>query len=190
MEKIPLYFYRNEVIDVAKALLGKSLFTCIDGALTGGTIIETEAYTGVNDRASHSYNNRRTPRTEVMYQSGGVAYVYLCYGIHHLLNVITGEEGTPQGVLIRAIQPTHGVDTMLKRRKKKTPDKTLTNGPGALSAALGVTLDQYGISLDSETLWIADSGFSPDQIIAGPRIGVDYAGEDALLPYRFRIGFC
>ncbi len=186
MKKLPLSFYRKDAIEISKALLGKSLFTCIDADLTGGIIIETEAYTGIHDRASHSYNNRRTPRTEVMYKAGGVAYVYLCYGIHHLLNVITGEEGTPQGVLIRAICPTHGIETMRQRRNNA---KNLATGPGALTAALGVTLDQYGMRLDSKTIWIADNDLSidPAQIIAGPRIGVDYAGEDALLPYRFRI---
>lgn len=188
MKILPLSFYRDaDVTIVAKNLLGKALFTQIDGILTGGIIIETEGYAGVNDRASHSYNNRRTPRTEVMYSAGGVAYVYLCYGIHHLLNAITGDEGDPQGVLIRAIKPIWGIETMLRRRNKGQLDKTLTNGPGALTAALGVTLKQKGIPLNSPTLWIAETGIKPEEIVSGPRIGVDYAGEDALLPYRFRM---
>jgi len=183
---IPLSFFRNpDVLAVAKGLIGKALFTKIDGKLTGGVITETEAYAGIIDRASHAYNGRRTARTEVMYQAGGISYVYLCYGIHHLLNAVTGEEGTPHAVLIRAIHPTHGIETMLERRKKKTLDLTLTNGPGALAAALGIDLKHNGISLNSKELWIAESDIQLGQIVAGPRIGVDYAGPDALLPYRF-----
>lgn len=185
---LPVSFFRSpDVLSIAKNLLGKALFTCIDGQLTGGLIIETEGYAGAIDRASHSYNYRRTARTEALYREGGIAYVYLCYGIHHLLNTVVSCEGDPQGVLIRAIDPRWGIETMLKRRSKKRLDRTLTNGPGALTAALGVTLKQYAIPLNSSQLWIADAGIDiqPHEIIAGPRIGVDYAGEDALLPYRF-----
>lgn len=187
MTPLPISFYRNDVLPIAKDLLGRSLYTQIDGKLAGGIIIETEAYTGINDRASHSYNNRRTPRTEVMYNAGGVAYVYLCYGIHHLLNIITGDKEEPQGVLIRAIQPTHGIDAMLARRGKTKIDPTLTSGPGSLTAALGITLKQYGCPLNSSQLWISESKAEPQEILTGPRIGIDYAGPDALLPYRFRI---
>lgn len=188
MKKLPLSFYKNpDVCSVAKGLLGKALFTCIEGKLVGGIIIETEAYAGALDRACHSYNFRRTKRNEVMYQEGGVAYVYLCYGIHHLLNVVTSGEGDPQGVLIRAIQPTHGIETMLKRRKKKKLDKTLTNGPGALAESLGITLMQCGVPVNSKTLYIAESDLEPKPITASARIGVEYAKEDALLPYRYRI---
>ena len=184
---LPLSFYRNpDVVSVARSLLGKSLFTCIDGELTGGILIETEAYAGVQDRACHSYNNRRTPRTEVMYSPGGIAYVYLCYGIHHLLNIITGEEGDPKGVLLRAIHPTHGIKTMLKRRNKTKLDPTLANGPGTLTQALGVTLQHLRTPLNSPLLWIEETPSLPShQIHSTPRIGVDYAGPDALLPYRF-----
>jgi len=187
---LPLSFYRkSDTVSVARGLLGKALLTEIDGCLTGGIIIETEAYTGICDRASHSYNNRRTARNEVMYEAGGIAYVYVCYGIHYLLNAITGEEGDPQGVLIRAIEPIWGIETMNLRRNKKQIDKTLSNGPGAVTQALGVTLKQRSMALNSSTLWIAESGVevSPEKILAGPRIGIDYAGEDALLPYRFQI---
>lgn len=185
---LPTCFYqRPDVIQVAKDLLGKSLFTKIEGQLTGGIITETEAYAGVTDRASHAYGDRRTPRTEVMYLPGGIAYVYLCYGIHCLLNAVTSVEGTPHAVLIRALKPTHGIDIMLQRRKKKALDATLTAGPGSLTAALGITLKHNGLSLASKALWIADSGKAPEEILTGPRIGIDYAGKDALLPYRFRI---
>lgn len=188
--KLPPSFYQSpDVVSLSKQLLGKALFTHLDGQITGGLIIETEAYAGIADRACHSYNDRRTPRTEVMYQPGGIAYVYLCYGIHCLLNCVTSHEGDPKGVMIRAIQPLWGLETMLKRRNKKSLDKTLTSGPGALTAALGITRAQNGIPLDSPSLWIeeTDLQINPDQIRALPRIGVDYAGEDALLPYRFQI---
>src|SRR3990167_5438906 len=150
MRPLDLSFYKNpNVLEIAKNLIGKSLFTSIGGIITGGIIIETEGYAGVCDRASHVYGDRRTKRTEAMYGPGGIAYVYLCYGIHHLINVVTNVEGVAQAVLIRALYPTHGIDTMLQRRGKKKLDKTLTTGPGALTSALGINLPHYGISLDS-----------------------------------------
>lgn len=178
---VPVEFYRNpNVVEIAKALLGKVLVTEFEGHRTGGIIIETEAYAGAIDRASHAYNNRRTQRTEVMYAAGGVAYVYLCYGIHRLLNVVTGAEGTPHAVLIRALYPIIGKEIMLLRRKKEP----LSHGPGTLTEALGISLAQNGQSFHSETLRI-EEGISPIHVTAGPRVGVDYAGPDALLPYRF-----
>ncbi|MBX7065904.1 MAG: DNA-3-methyladenine glycosylase [Parachlamydiales bacterium] len=182
---IPLSFYQNEnVVEVAKALLGKLLLTQIDGELAGGYISETEAYAGIVDRACHAYNNRRTERTEVMYKQGGVAYVYLCYGIHHLLNVVTAGVNIPHAVLIRALEPAIGQEIMLKRRGRMP----LTHGPGALTRALGITLKQNGKSLSGSEIWI-EEGVKITSITAGPRIGVDYAGPDAHLPYRF-IGKC
>lgn len=189
-KKIPLSFYRHfDVTAIAKSLLGKELFTKIDGHLTGGIITETEAYAGVGDRASHAYNNRRTARTEVMYQKGGVAYVYLCYGIHCLLNAVTASENIPHAVLIRAISPTTGVETMLKRRKKSKLDASLTSGPGALTAALGIDLRQNGVLLNSDSLCICETDLqlNEERILIGPRIGIDYAGNDAFLPFRFRL---
>lgn len=187
--KLPSSFYaRADVVQIAKDLLGKWLFTKIGSQpLTGGMIIETEAYAGPHDRASHAYNMRRTKRTEVMYQHGGVAYVYLCYGIHYLLNIVTNIEDEPHAVLIRAILPTHGLDTMRKRRGKNIPDHRLASGPGSTAQALGINHAQNGISLSSSTLWIEDRDFHVEQekIQVGPRIGVDYAGKDAKLPWRF-----
>jgi DNA-3-methyladenine glycosylase len=180
---IPLSFYRNpDVVAVARSLIGKTLITNMDGKRTGGIIIETEAYAGATDRACHSYGNRRTPRTEIMYADGGVAYVYLCYGIHHLFNIVTGPQDSPTAVLIRALEPTIGLDVMLERRKRRP----LAHGPGALTSALGITLRHNSHPLDSPTLWI-EEGTQPTRIHAGPRIGVDYAGPDALLPYRFYV---
>lgn len=180
-----LVYHNSDVLAAGKNLLGLGLFTEIDGYLTGGIIIETESYAGVEDKASHAYGGRFTKRTEVMYARGGVAYVYLCYGIHALLNVVTGEAGVPHAVLIRAIHPTHGIDIMIERRKKKRLDSSLTSGPGALTAALGVTTRFNGAPLDSKSLWIADLGIKVKEFETTPRIGIDYAEEWADRPYRF-----
>lgn len=185
---LPARFYtRDDVVLIAKELLGKALFSNIDGSLTGGIIIETEAYRGPDDKACHAYNYRRTPRTEVMFQKGGIAYVYLCYGMHNLLNVVTSVEDSPHAVLIRAIAPTQGLELMQKRRKKKKIDSTLTNGPGALCQALGITRHHNGHLFDRPPLWIEETDLiiEPSMISATPRIGVDYAGVDALRPWRF-----
>ena len=177
------------MVQLSRDLIGKYLFTCLEPekVVTGGMIIETEAYRGVDDRASHAYNNKRTPRTEVMFSKGGVAYIYFCYGIHHLFNVVTNKEGVPHAVLIRAIQPEVGIDVMVKRRGKKSAIPTLTSGPGYVCQALGMTRQQTGISLTSDSIWLEDRGvFIPDdQIQVTPRIGVDYAKEDAFKPWRF-----
>lgn len=183
------FFNEPNVVRIAKALLGKVLVTCFDGQLTAARIVETEAYNGVVDKASHAYNGRRTKRTEVMYAPAGTAYVYLCYGIHHLFNVVTNQPDIPHAVLIRAAEPLQGVDIMLQRCQKKKIDYTLTKGPGNVSKALGISTQHTNASLQSDELFIADDGFkiSPQHIIATPRIGVAYAAEDALLPYRFYI---
>lgn len=187
MFPLPLEFYqRDDVVLIAKDLLGKALFSTIGGTLTGGIITETEAYRGPEDRACHAYNNRRTPRTEPLFQEGGIAYVYLCYGMHNLLNAVTSTLDIPHAVLIRALQPTHGLEVMRNRRKKQAPS-ILTNGPGALCQALGITREHNTLSLTQPPLWIeeTDIKLSPKHISATPRIGVDYAGEDAFLPWRF-----
>ncbi|MBS0653105.1 MAG: DNA-3-methyladenine glycosylase [Verrucomicrobia bacterium] len=186
-KRLPSEFYRrDDVVAIARDLLGKHLFTTIDGKVTGGIITETEAYAGPTDRASHAYNNRRTARTEVMFHHGGIAYVYLCYGIHHLLNVVTNTDGIPHAVLIRGIYPTVGIETMLVRRDKDKLDHRLTNGPGSVCQALGINMRQNGISFDSDSLWIEEGvQVPPDQVVTSARIGIDYAGEDAFLPWRF-----
>lgn len=188
---LPREFYeRSDVVQIARDLLGKWLFTKFEGEeLTGGMIIETEAYAGPDDRASHAYNNRRTKRTDILFDRGGHAYIHMCYGIHTLLNAVANKEGTPNGVLIRAIKPHDGLKTMLKRRHKTKVDATLTSGPGALCQALGITMELYGHDLTSPPLWIEDCGqrVTDKQILAGPRVGVEYAKEDALLPWRFKL---
>lgn len=189
-QKLPRSFYeRKNVCTVAKELLGKIIVTTFDNIITTGRIVETEAYNGHVDKASHAWNGRRTPRTEIMYHHGGVAYVYLCYGIHQMFNVVTNLAETPHAVLIRAVEPMLGVADMLLRTNKQKPDHTLTRGPGNVTKALGIHTSQTGMDLLSEQLFVADDGFTVKRsdIIATPRIGVDYAGEDALLPYRFII---
>ena len=190
MKKLGIDFYRRDnVLQIAKELLGKLLVTKWNGIVTSGRIAEVEAYNGVIDKASHAFGGRRTNRNEIMYADGGVAYVYLCYGIHHLFNVVTNSNETPHAILIRALEPVKGMDTMSKRVGKKEADNTLTSGPGNLSKALGITTLNSGCSLRSIELFIADDGFvfRTEKIAASPRIGVDYAGKDALLPYRFYV---
>jgi DNA-3-methyladenine glycosylase len=190
MKKLDYYFYnRADVVNIARELLGKVLVTQWDGVVTSGRIVETEAYRGVTDRASHAWNGRRTRRTEIMYDEGGKGYVYLCYGIHHLFNVVTNIKETPHAVLVRAVEPMEGIGIMLQRTGKKKPDRTLTSGPGNVSKALGLMVSHSGVSLLEDTVFIADDSYALKKrdIIATTRIGVDYAGEDALLPYRFFI---
>ncbi len=184
-------FYRGkDVVKIARQLLGKVLVTRIDGIYTSGMIVETEAYAGVADKASHAYGGRRTGRTEIIYRAGGTAYVYLCYGIHHLFNVVTNMEDVPHAVLVRGVEPIDGIEDMLVRRKKEKLTPALTAGPGALSKALGIHTSHTGMSLlPEESIWIEDRGIKVKQadIIVATRVGVAYAEEDAYLPYRFYI---
>jgi DNA-3-methyladenine glycosylase len=188
IKKLDNSFYdRPDVVKIARELLGKILVTEFDGQRTSGRIVETEAYNGVTDRASHAWSGRRTGRTEVMYARGGRAYVYLIYGIHHLFNVVTNKEDIPNAVLVRALEPLEGIPVMLRRTGKTKLDHTLTRGPGNLSRAMGLLTLHTGTTLFGDAIYIGDDGFRPKKtdIAAGPRIGVDYAGEDAALPYRF-----
>ncbi len=189
-EKIPVdFFSHNDVLKISKNLIGKNIITNINNNITSGMIVETEAYAGIYDKASHAYKNKRTNRTEIMYKKGGICYVYLCYGMHYLMNIVTADENIPHAVLIRAIEPKNGIDIMLKRRKFKKVSCNLTNGPGKLSQALAIDQKLNGELLDGENIWIEDSKVNIDEkdILSSPRIGVDYAKEDASLPYRFYI---
>lgn len=191
--KIPLsYYQQDDVVALARDLIGKYLFTMVDGQLAGGIITETEAYKGVGDRACHSYGGRRTRRNEMMYHAGGVSYVYFCYGMHNMFNIVTHVEDEPEAVLIRAIYPTHGEELMLKRLAKSQMSAALTNGPGKLTKALGITMRMNGKLLDSDEIWLENRQLQiPDNLVKiTPRIGVDYAGPDALLPYRFVTTYC
>lgn len=189
MMKLNRSFYmREDVVLIARELLGKYIFTCFEDGLTGGVITETEAYAGITDRASHAYNNRRTRRTEVMFGPGGYAYIYLCYGIHSLFNIVTNVEDVPHAVLIRGIMPVSGIDIMRQRMGK--PLNNLSGiGPGRVSALLGIHYSDSGIDLLGDRIWLEDRSIEvKDQdIITGPRVGVEYAGDDARLPYRFTL---
>lgn len=194
-QRLPAEFYlRTDVVQVARDLLGKVLVTEMDGQRTAGIITETEAYRAPDDRACHAWNNRRTARTEVMFREGGRAYVYLCYGIHHLFNVVTGPENMAHAVLVRAIEPVDGLELMQERRnirhsKPGIPPVQLTTGPGALSKALGIRTSLSGqqLTLPDTPVWIEDNGsdIQETDIASGKRIGVDYAGECAEWPWRF-----
>ena len=183
----PQFYTRGNVVQIAKELIGKILVTNFNGIITSGRIVETEAYNGINDKASHAYGSRRTARTEVFYNEGGVAYVYLCYGIHQMFNVITSGKDDPKAILIRALQPLDGIDVMLERTKKLQLDDTLTRGPGNVAKALGLYRHHTAISLQCNEIFIADDKFKfgKNEIVATTRIGVGYAAEDAMLPYRF-----
>lgn len=190
MTKLPLNFYQqDDVLEISRQLIGKYLISNFDNLLTGGKIVETEAYRAPHDRASHAYGMKRSKRNAVMYKAGGVCYVYLCYGLHSLFNVVTNQEGIPHAILIRAIEPTIGLEIMLKRRHKDKVDRSLTNGPGSLAQALGITQAHNGLSLTGSEIWIEDRGIyvTTEDILASPRVGVAYAKEDALLPWRFRL---
>lgn len=184
----PSFYQQSDVVDIARQLVGKVLCTSINGApITSGIIVETEAYCGRGDKACHANDGTRTNRTETMYQAGGIAYIYLCYGIHHLFNVVTNVQDKADAVLIRGIEPLDGKGKMLERRSSQNIEPALTAGPGRLTQALGITIDWDSTSLSGEAIWIEDRGieFTSDELVTSERIGVDYAGEDARLPWRF-----
>lgn len=186
--KLPRSYYQNEnVVQIARDLLGKTLFTNLGGAICGGIITETEAYEGVKDRASHAYNGRRTGRTEIMYMRGGHAYVYLCYGMHALFNIVTGPVDTPHAVLIRGIKAIEGIDTIKTRLGKTKFGNGLITGPGKLTKAMGITVPMTGTDLLGDIIWIGNNSIHDENknVIVTTRIGISYAGPDALLPYRF-----
>jgi DNA-3-methyladenine glycosylase len=185
---LPIDFYlQDDVVSIAKQLLGKVISTHINGIRTSGMIVETEAYKGITDKASHAYMGRKTKRTAPMFEQGGIAYVYLCYGIHHLFNVVTNIKDVPHAILIRAIEPLEGIEFMLERSGQSALKPSITAGPGVLSEALGITSIHSGESLLGKTISIEDRNviIEPNSIVSTTRVGVAYAAEDALLPYRF-----
>jgi DNA-3-methyladenine glycosylase len=188
--RLPRQYYQSEdVTGLARDLLGKYLVTEVDNRYCSGMIVETEAYRGPDDRACHAFNHRRTQRTEVLYAQGGVAYIYLCYGIHHLMNVVTAPRDTAHAILIRALQPENGMEVMADRRGMSANDVRLTKGPGALSQALGLTTNLSGVELFSSAspVWLEDRGviIAEKDIYTSKRIGVAYAGEAAQWPWRY-----
>lgn len=188
--KLKSSYYRNPDVEfLAKDLLGKVLYTNKEGQLTAGIITETEAYFGGDDKASHAFGNRRTARTEIMYGPGGFAYVYLCYGIHYLLNIVVSDSDDPKCVLIRAVEPFAGQEIIEERRKMPVTKAAVSSGPGSLSKALGIDGSFNKKDLTEDEIWIEDIGnhYAPDEIAAVPRVGIDYAEEHALLPLRFYI---
>jgi DNA-3-methyladenine glycosylase len=183
------FYQRRDVVKIARELLGKALFTNIDGVLTGGIIVETEAYSW-KEKGCHAYNGRKTDRNAIMFEEGGHTYVYLCYGMHYLFNVVTNVKGVADAVLIRAVEPIYGIPEMTVRRGKISSPYQLTSGPGKLSKALGIQRNLNGKLLVENEVWIEElstTKYRPGQIIASPRIGIDYAGEDAKLPWRFHL---
>lgn len=190
MQKLPQsYFLSEDVVYLAKDLIGKHLFVNTEDVVTGGVIVETEAYKGPEDVGSHAYNHRRTNRNDIMYAAGGVVYMYICYGIHDMLNVVTGPENTAHAILIRAIQPTQGLEVMRERRKVRHEDTRLCRGPGALAKALALKKVHNGISLQDNEIWIEDRGqrFSDTDLIAGPRIGLNIPEPYKSIPWRFYV---
>ncbi len=188
MQKLSKDFYeRADVATIAKELLGKIVVTKFNETYTAARIAETEAYAGIIDKASHAYNSRRTNRTEIMFGKSGTAYVYLCYGIHHMFNIVTNGIGKPDAVLIRGAEPVEGIDTMLKRMNKETFDTTIGRGPGNVAKALGIFTTHTGMSLQSRQLFIANDGTAGFETMMSRRIGVDYAGAHANWLYRFFI---
>ena len=190
MKKLPVQFYdRHDVVTIAKELIGKIIVTKLDDIITSGRIVETEAYIGLTDKASHSFGGRRTARNEHMYATAGTAYVYICYGMHHLFNVVTNKKNIPDAVLIRAVEPLQGIDIMLSRTKKVKFDHTLTKGPGNAAKALGISKDHSGINLLRHEIFIVEDDYELNKKLIGvsKRIGVESSGEAALLPYRFYI---
>lgn len=182
------WFRQNDVVKLAKELIGMCLLSHIDGVTTSGLITETEAYEGITDKASHAYGGRRTKRTETMFQNGGISYVYLCYGIHSLFNVVTNTQDIPHAILVRSILPLEGYDTMLIRKGIEQSTSKIGMGPGNVTKCLGIGLEHNALSLQEDTIWIEKRNgitISPQFIQTGKRIGIDYAQEDALLPYRF-----
>lgn len=182
------FFSNPDVVEIAEALLGKFICTKIDGLYCEAMITETEAYAGNNDKACHAHLGRYTKRTATMYEEGGTAYIYLCYGIHHLFNIVTNRGGNADAVLIRAIEPVEGTDFMLKRRNAKILKPSLFSGPGKLTKALGINKSFNATDLvNSEEIFIVDGNIKINHIVKTTRIGIDYAGEDAFLPWRFYI---
>ena len=187
MEKLsPAFYQRNDVVTIAKELIGKIIVTDTHNNITSGRIVETEAYVAHIDKASHAYNGKRTLRNEAMYYAAGTVYVYICYGMHNMLNIVTNDKDVPDAILIRALEPISGIEIMLERTNKKVLDNTLTKGPGNVAKAMGISKYFSGKVLKDEINIFQDEvAYQQDEIGISKRIGIDSAGLDALLPYRF-----
>ena len=184
--KLARDFYEQRTVQAAQRLLGKYLVRAHPDGITTGMILETEAYVGPEDQASHA-SRGRTPRTTVMFGPAGFAYVYVIYGLHHCLNAVTELEGYPAAVLIRAVQPCEGLELMRARRRKQEI-VSLASGPGRLCQAFGIERSLNGVDLCGDTLFVENHRVRPAEIVATTRIGVDYAGPWKDMPWRFYIG--
>ena len=182
------FYQRSDVVKIARELLGKVLYTRINGAVTSGLIVETEAYSW-QERGCHAYGGRKTNRNAVMFEGGGLAYVYLCYGMHNMFNVVTNVKDVAEAILVRALEPVEGVAEMQLRRGVLKSNYQLTSGPGKLARAMGIDRNLNGKFLLDNEVWIEDHGnkLKRSLIEVSPRIGIDYAGDDAKLPWRFTI---
>lgn len=186
--KLPHLFYQsNDVVSKSRDLIGKVLYTSIDGNITAGIITESEAYRGREDRACHG--KICTPRTQIMYGPWWHAYVYLCYGIHILFNIVTNQAWNADGILIRSIHPIQWINNIQQRIGSIWSEKYLINGPGKVSKAMGIQLSDYGSDLTWDHIWLEDIGlrYTDEQLQIWPRVGIDYAWDDALLPWRFQL---
>jgi len=187
MKKLSKEFYLQDSLALSEQLLGKILVHETAEGVTKGRIVETEAYMGAIDAASHAYKNKRTERTSVMYLEGGVAYVYLIYGMYNCMNVVANEAEVPQACLIRALEPLEGIELM-KQRRKMDKLKNLCNGPGKLCMAMGINKSQHGQSLITSSLYLEEDENQPAfEIVTSKRINIDYAGEAKDYPWRFLI---
>jgi len=186
LSKLPLdFFLNNNVQEVAQNLLGQTIYTNINGNISSAMIIETEAYQGPEDKASHAYNNKRTKRTEIMYKNGGCCYIYICYGIHYLFNIVTNKINIPHAVLIRSGKVISGLEYIKKRRGNHIPNSKLLQGPGNFTKGLGIDMRFNGLYLDKKQIWIKNTSTVKKQIITAPRVGISYAEKYALLPWRY-----
>jgi DNA-3-methyladenine glycosylase len=184
------FFERAEVLTVARELLGKHVFTCIEGEVTGGRIVETEAYRHEGDPSIALHLQRKARQAQALYQPGGHAYLYTVYRVHTLFNITVNDAAHPDAVLIRAIEPLVGIEVMLRRRGLAQVARNLTAGPGVLSQALGLTPALNGEPLAGPRIWVEDAGeiIADEQVLASSRVGLEYAGEEAVaLPWRFRV---
>ena len=184
------FYQREDPVQIAHDLIGKVLVTHFNEELTKGIIVETEAYKAPEDRACHAHLNKFSKRTEVMFREGGCAYIYLCYGMHHLFNVVTGKEGQAHAVLVRALEPLEGKDFMEERRGNPKDKYRVTKGPGSLSKAMGITKELTGHMLTQEDseIWIEEPVQNKKyDIQTSARIGIDYAKEWKDVPWRFYV---
>jgi len=188
----PSFYQRDDVLAISKELLGKHIYTSFDGIITGGVIVETEAYRAPDDKACHAYGNKLTERTKTMFLEGGTLYVYISYGMHRMINVVTSTNGKAHAILVRAVEPIKGIDKILQRRQHDELKYNTMNGPGKSAMALGVEECHDGSFLCNKDcgIWIEDVGsiIKDNEIVIGPRVGMSiHTGVDAHRPWRFYI---